>query len=193
MGEIDTMSRHDELTVRGKRIRAYNVAAPFVQGDARDDMARTMYKRCGIRIDDIMLLATLRRRPGKAYVEALVATPGRFGVGMTLPDIGTDIEHVEYLWKLTFSSPHRFTERRLQTCEALARYVLNDDELDSVSEPSDHSDLFAVFNVYCLFLPVPAVDGYLAAALPGKDEATYTREEVDGERKVLVAGPSGPQ
>ena len=65
-------------------------------------------------------------------------------------------------------------------------YVLNDMEMDSLGELS-YSDGQQCGHAVrrAEFIPLPS-EGYPAVPLPGKDEATFDREEVDGERKLIV-------
>ena len=152
--------KSDELRRRAWAVRKLCILRPIVHLDAFNDLPVAMIKRFGVRLsEDLLCIYTLERK---------------LGVG--------------YQWKLALSKPKGFQseEKTSKDLELAARVFLNDMEMDSLGELS-YSDGQQCGHAVSRaeFIPLPD-EGYPAVPLPGKDEATFAREEVDGERKLIV-------
>lgn len=152
--------KNDELRRRAWAVRKLCILRPIVHLDAFNDMPIAMIKRFGVRLsEDLLCIYTLERKLGQGYQ-----------------------------WKLALSKPKGFqsVEKTSKDLELAARVFLNDMEMDSLGELS-YSDGQQCGHAVSRaeFIPLPS-EGYPAVPLPGKDEATFDREEVDGERKLIV-------
>ena len=151
----------EDLKRRAWQIRKLCILRPIVHLDAFNDLPVAMVKRFSVRLsEDLLCIYTLERK---------------LGVG--------------YQWKLALSKPGGFqsASKTSEDLELAARVFLNDMEQQSL-EPLSYSDGkncgHAVTRAE--FIPAPS-EGYPALPLPGKEEAVFDREEVDGPRKTVVA------
>ena len=152
--------KSDELRRRAWAVRKLCILRPIVHLDAFNDMPIAMIKRFGVRLsEDLLCIYTLERKLGQGYQ-----------------------------WKLALSKPKGFqsVEKTSKDLELAARVFLNDMEMDSLGELS-YSDGQQCGHAVSRaeFIPLPN-EGYPAVPLPGKDEASVDREEVAGERKLIV-------
>ena len=151
----------EDLKRRAWAVRKLCILRPIVHEDAFNDLPVAMAKRFGVRLsEDLLCIYTLERK---------------LGVG--------------YQWKLALSKPKGFQSapKTAADLELAARVFLNDMEqqsLESLSYSDGKNCGHAVTRAE--FIPAPS-EGYPAVPLPGKDEAVFGREEVDGPRKTVVA------
>jgi len=150
-----------EMGRRAKAIRRLCILRPIVHLDAFNDLPIAMIQRFGIRLsEDLLCIYTLERK---------------LGVG--------------YQWKLALSKPGGFQSapKTARDLETAASVFLTDMEIESLGELVYRDGRYAGHAVVrAEFIPLPE-EGYPAVPLPGKDEAVFGREEVDGPRKIMVA------
>jgi len=153
--------KSDELRRRAWAVRKLCILRPIVHEDAFNDLPVAMIKRFSVRLsEDLLCIYTLERKLGQGYQ-----------------------------WKLALSKPKGFQSvpKTARDLELAARVFLTDLEQQSL-EPLEFSDgkncAHAVTRAE--FIPQPS-EGYPALPLPGKDEAVFDRESVDGPRKIMVA------
>ena len=150
-----------DLKQRARGIRALCILRPIVHLDAFNDLPIAMVRRFAIRLtEDLLCIYTLERKLGQGYQ-----------------------------WKLALSKPFGFQSvpKTSKDLDLAASVFLNALEMETLGD-LDFSDGRFAGHAVCRaeFLPLPD-EGYPAVPLPGKDEATFEREEVDGPRKIIVA------
>lgn len=148
--------KDDDLRRRAWSIRKLCILRPIVHLDAFNDLPLAMVKRFGIRLsEDLLCIYTLERKLGQGYQ-----------------------------WKLALSKRDGFQSvpQTSKDLELAAGMFLNDLEQQSL-EPLSYSDGQACGHAVSRaeFIPRPS-EGYPALPLPGKDEAVFDRESVDGPR-----------
>jgi hypothetical protein len=150
-----------EIGRRAKAIRRLCILRPIVHLDAFNDLPIAMVQRFGIRLsEDLLCIYTLERKLGQGYQ-----------------------------WKLALSKPKGFQSvaKTSMDLELASSVFLNKAEIESLEELTYRDGRFAGHAVCrAEFIPHPK-EGYPAVPLPGKEEATFDREEVDGPRKTIVA------
>lgn len=151
----------EDLKRRAWQIRKLCILRPIVHEDAFNDLPVAMIKRFAVRLsEDLLCIYTLERKLGQGYQ-----------------------------WKLALSKPDGFQSapKTAKDLELAARVFLNDMEMQSLGELTYKDGRNCGHAVTrAEFIPQPS-EGYPALPLPGKDEAVFDREEVDGPRKTMVA------
>tara|TARA_Y100000310_G_C20366818_1_gene661596 strand:- start:177 stop:647 length:471 start_codon:yes stop_codon:yes gene_type:complete len=153
--------KSDELRRRAWAVRKLCILRPIVHEDAFNDLPVAMIKRFSVRLsEDLLCIYTLERKLGQGYQ-----------------------------WKLALSKRNGFQSipKTSADLELAAKVFLNSIEMESLEELkfSDGKNCgHAVTRAE--FIPQPS-EGYPALPLPGKDEAVFDRESVDGPRKIMVA------
>ena len=153
--------KDDDLRRRAWKIRTLCILRPIVHLDAFNDLPLAMVKRFGLRLsEDLLCVYTLERKLGQGYQ-----------------------------WKLALSKPNGFQSvpKTSKDLELAAGMFLNDLEIQSLDDLEFSDGKMCGHAVSrAEFIPRPS-EGYPALPLPGKDEATISRIEADGERKIQVS------
>ena len=154
----------DDLRRRAWQIRKLCIVRPMYQDDSflSGQLPIALVKRFGLRLsEDLLCIYTLERRLGQGYK-----------------------------WVLSLSKKEGFQSvpKTVEDFELAARVFLNDQEMQSLDPDGlEFSDGISCGHAVtrCEFIPAPS-EGYPAKPLPGKEEAVFDREEVDGPRKLIV-------
>ena len=154
--------KSDELKRRAWSIRKLCILRPIVHLDAFNDLPVAMVRRFGLRLsEDLLCIYTLERKLGQGY-----------------------------RWKLALSKRDGFQSipQTSKDFELAARVFLNDQEMQSLDDELAFSDGISCGHAVVRAEFIPHIsEGYPAVPLPGKDEAVFDRESVDGPRKIMVA------